>query len=153
MGLLDDFGKQLGGALGSQLGNQLGPLAGMATKNPRALAAVVSLLSNKDASVGGTGGLGGLVSAFQSKGLGDMMASWVSTGPNPAISAGQLTDVIGADTLKQFADKAGVPQGDAGGLLAGLLPTIIDQLTPQGQMPDAKGLEGSLGSLLKTLKL
>jgi len=153
MGLLDNIGKQLGGALGSQLGEQLGPLAAGAMKNPQAVAAVLSLLSSKDGSVGGTGGLGGLVSAFQSQGMGDMIASWVSTGPNPPVSAGQITDVLGADTLKQFAAKAGVSQGEAGGLLAGLLPTIIDQLTPQGQIPETNALEGSLGGLLRGLKL
>lgn len=136
MGILDDLGKQFGG------------IAGMARKNPQALAAVVSLLSNKDASVGGTGGLGGLVSAFQGKGMGDMIASWVSTGPNPAISASQISDVLGPDTLKQFAAKAGVSNGEAGGLLASLLPTVIDQLTPQGKVPEANALESALGSLL-----
>jgi len=32
-------------------------------------------------------------------GLGDMMASLISTAPNPPISAGQLTDVLGGETL------------------------------------------------------
>jgi uncharacterized protein YidB (DUF937 family) len=41
--------------------------------------------------------------------MGDMMSSWISTGPNPAISASQLTDVLGSDTVGQFARKAGVP--------------------------------------------
>jgi uncharacterized protein YidB (DUF937 family) len=136
MGIFDDLGQQLGG------------MAGMAMKNPQALAAVVSLLSSKDASVGGTGGLGSLVSAFQGKGMGDMIASWVSTGPNPAISASQISDVLGPDTLKQFAAKAGVSHGEAGGLLASLLPTVIDQLTPQGKVPEANALESALGGLL-----
>ncbi len=145
MGLLDDLTKQAGG-LGS-----LGGLAELAMKNPQAIAAVMSLLSAKDASVGGTGGLGGLISAFQGKGLGDMIGSWISTGPNPAISASQITDVLGADTVKQFGAKAGVGTAEAGGLLASLLPSVIDQLTPQGQAPDAESFESSLGGLLKGL--
>lgn len=128
--------------------DQLGGLVGSAMKNPQAIAAVVSLLSSKDSSVGGAGGLGGLVSAFQSKGMGDMIASWISTGPNPAISANQITDVLGEQTLNQFAAKAGVSSGEAGGLLASLLPTVIDQLTPQGQVPQADALESALGGLL-----
>ncbi len=140
MGILDDL-----------LGKDAGGLAGMAMKNPQIIAAIVSLLSSKDASVGGTGGLGGLVQAFQGKGMGDMVSSWISTGPNSPINASQITDVLGHDTLSQFAAKAGVPHGEAGGLLASLLPAVIDQLTPQGQMPASNDLESSLGSLLSSL--
>jgi uncharacterized protein YidB (DUF937 family) len=112
------------------------------------LGAIVSLLSSKDASVGGTGGLGGLIQAFQGKGMGDLMSSWISTGPNPPINALQITDVLGPQTLSQFAAKAGVPQGEAGGLLASLLPAVINQLTPQGQVPESNDLESALGGLL-----
>ncbi|MCX6552255.1 MAG: YidB family protein [Acidobacteria bacterium] len=139
MGIFDDLTKQFGG------------VAGMAMKNPQAIAAVVSLLSTRDSSVGGSGGLGGLVQAFQGKGMGDMIGSWISTGPNPPISGAQVTDVLGVDTIKQFAAKAGVPHADAGGLLASLLPSVIDQLTPQGSMPEANALESALGGLLKGL--
>ena len=140
MGMLDDL-----------LGKQLGGLAESAMRNPQVVSAIVSLLSSKDASVGGTGGLAGLVQAFQGKGMGDMMASWVSTGPNPPATADQMTSVLGPDILSQFAAKAGVPQGEAGGLLAGLLPTVIDQLTPQGRVPETNDLESALGGLLSGL--
>ena len=140
MGMLDDL-----------LGRQLGGLAESAMRNPQVLSAIVSLLSTKDASVGGTGGLAGLVQAFQGKGMGDMMSSWVSTGPNPPATADQMANVLGPDILSQFAAKAGVPQGEAGGLLAGLLPTVIDQLTPQGRVPETNDLESALGGLLSGL--
>jgi uncharacterized protein YidB (DUF937 family) len=90
------------------------------------------------------------VSAFQSKGLGDMIGSWISTGPNPAISPSQISEVLGQDTLTQFAAKAGVSHGEAGGLLASLLPTVIDQLTPQGNLPESHSLESALGGLLSS---
>jgi uncharacterized protein YidB (DUF937 family) len=139
MGFLDDVMKQSGGLSG---------VAEMVAKNPQVLNAVVSLLSTKDTSVGGSGGLGGLVSAFQQKGLGDVMSSWISTGPNPPISADQLKNVLGSDVLGQFASKAGVPQGQAGSVLASLLPAVIDHLTPNGQVPQTNALEGALGGLL-----
>jgi len=139
MGILDGLMQQAGG------------LASLAAKNPQAVAAVVSLLSTRDTSVGGTGGLAGVVDAFTKKGLGDMVASWISTGPNPPVSANQVSDVLGGDVLTQFAAKAGVPQGQAGGLLASLLPTVIDQLTPKGSVPETNTLETTLGGLLAQL--
>jgi uncharacterized protein YidB (DUF937 family) len=140
MGILDDV-----------LGEQLGGLAEAAMRNPLVIAAVVSLLSSKDASVGGTAGLGGLIQAFQGKGLGDMMSSWISTGPNQPATADQITNVLGHETLSQFAARAGVPHGEAGGLLASLLPAVIDRLTPQGKVPASSDLESALGALLSAL--
>ena len=73
MGMLDSL---LQGALGGgQGGSALGGLMDMVAKNPQILSAVAGLLSTRDTSVGGSGGLGGLVSAFQGKGLGDMINS------------------------------------------------------------------------------
>ena len=140
MGMLDDL-----------LGKNLGAVAEIAMKNPQIIGAVASLLSSKQGSVGGTGGLGGLVQAFQGKGMGDMISSWISTGPNPPATAAQMSSVLGQQTLSQFAAKAGVSQGEAGGLLASLLPAMIDRLTPQGQVPESNDLESSLGGLLSGL--
>jgi uncharacterized protein YidB (DUF937 family) len=140
MGILDDL-----------LGKEGGGLAAMAMKNPQIIAAIVSLLSSKDASVGGTGGLAGLVQAFQGKGMGDMMSSWIATGPNRPATADQMASVLGPDTLSQFAAKAGVPHGEAGGLLASLLPAVIDQLTPHGRVPESNDIESALGGLLSGL--
>jgi uncharacterized protein YidB (DUF937 family) len=139
MGFLDEVLKQSGGLSG---------VAEMVAKNPQIVNAVVSMLSTRDTSVGGSGGLGGLVSAFQQKGLGDVMSSWISTGPNPPVSADQLKDVLGSDVLGQFASKAGVPHSQAGTILASLLPAVIDHLTPNGQVPETNALEGALGGLL-----
>ena len=80
--------------------------------------------------------------------MGDMISSWISTGPNPPATAAHVTKALGPDTLSQFAAQAGIPQGEAGGLLASLLPSVIDQLTPQGKVPESNDLESSLGSLL-----
>lgn len=149
MGLMDDLMKQAGGGNVNQgSGGGLADLIGLAAKNPQVLAAVVSLLSGRDSSVGGSGGLAGLIKLFQQKGLGDMVSSWISTGPNPPVSAAQITDVLGQDTLRQFAAKAGVPHSQAGGLLASLLPSVIDHVTPQGTLPESDGLESALGGLL-----
>lgn len=146
MGLLDSLLK---GALGGgQGGGALGGIVDMVARNPQILAALAGLLSTRDSSVGGSGGLGGLTAAFQKKGLGDMMNSWISTGPNPPISVDQVNDVLGGETMAQFARKAGISLGDAGSILSALLPSVVDKLTPEGRMPDTDSLDNTLSALL-----
>jgi uncharacterized protein YidB (DUF937 family) len=62
-----------------------------------------------------------------------------------------VTEVLGSDTVSQFANRAGVPQGQAGGLLASLPPVVVDQLTPKGSVPATNDLESALGDLLAGL--
>jgi uncharacterized protein YidB (DUF937 family) len=141
MGFLDEIMKS----------QDLGSIAGMIAKNPQILQAAIALLSTRDSSVGGSGGLGSLASAFQGKGLEDVFSSWVSTGANKSISASQLENVLGKDVLGQFAKKAGIGSGEAGSVLASLLPELVNQVTPKGKVPETSSLEGALGSILSSL--
>src|SRR3954465_9214746 len=111
MGLLDEFMNQATG--GQPNAGGLGGLLSMVTSNPQLVSALAGLLSTRETSVGGAGGLGGIVAAFQQNGLGDLVSNWISTGPNPPVSAAQVTQALGADTVGEFAAKAGVPVADA----------------------------------------
>ncbi|MBI5085002.1 MAG: DUF937 domain-containing protein [Acidobacteria bacterium] len=93
------------------------------------------------------GGISGLVSAFQEKGLGEVAASWVGTGANLPISAGQIASVLGDGPLANIAQQLGMSQGEAGGQLASLLPQVVDKLTPGGSID-----EGALGQGMDLLK-
>ncbi len=115
MGLFDGILGQLGGLLNEPTGiaqNVLGLLQG--------------------------GGLSGLVEKFESQGLGHIVSSWIGTGQNLPISLDQLQSVLGADRLKSMAQGAGVDVSQLGSTLSGLLPQIVDKLTPDGIIP--KGL-------------
>jgi uncharacterized protein YidB (DUF937 family) len=151
MGFLDGLMQQIGGGASTTGGGGLGDIVSMVTSNPQILSALKGLLSSRDESVGGSAGLAGLVDTFQQKGLGDMMSGWISNGPNPGISPSQITDVLGTKTMAQFANRAGVPEAQAGSLLAGLLPAAINHLTPNGKIPETNDLENSLSSLLGKL--
>ena len=118
MGLLDNVE---GSALGSILGG--GKQANIAS-------ALGDLLGNQKA-----GGLSGLVQQFASKGLGDIVNSWVGTGPNQAITPEQIEHGLGSDTVSQIASKVGLPADQITSQLANLLPGVIDKLTPNGQIP------------------
>ena len=153
MGLLDSvLGAVTGNAQGNSLGGGggLSDLIGMVSNNPDLLKAAAGMLGND----GGLGGLDGLVAKFQQAGLGDVIGSWIGSGTNQAISADQLTNVLGSDALGGIASKLGLDQGDVAGQLSNLLPGLVDKLTPAGQAPagglgDAGDLMGALGSLLK----
>ena len=114
----------------------LGALTGASSGRSAMLSAVMSLL-------GGGGGLGGLVKAFQGQGLGDIVSSWVGTGANLPVSADQLHKALGPERLSQFASQAGVAPEAAGSALASILPGLVDKLTPQGQLPADNKLPGA----------
>ena len=140
MGLMDNLQNS---ALGSLLGgNSNAP--GASNSNPL-LAICLQMLQNHP------GGLAGLVQGFQSKGLGDIIGSWVGTGQNMPISANQITNVLGADQVNSMAAQAGMTPAAAGGSLAALLPMLIDKLTPDGQVPQQSSLLEQGMSMLNSL--
>ncbi len=87
---------------------------------------------------GGIGGaLGGLVSQFQNKGMGDMAKSWVGTGANLPIDGAQLSQVLGPDLVAKIAASTGMSPDQILAQLSHVLPQVVDHLTPGGQMPRA----------------
>jgi uncharacterized protein YidB (DUF937 family) len=82
------------------------------------------------------GGVQGLVTQFEQKGLGGIAKSWVSTGPNQPISASQLQQVLGADNVAQLASKLNVSPQDLLNKLSELLPQHVDKMTPGGVIPN-----------------
>lgn len=123
----------------------LGGLTGAGGGQTALLNAALSLLGGQG------GGLNGLVQAFSKQGLGDVVNSWVGTGQNLPISADQIHSALGAQQLSQFASQAGLAPEAAGSTLASLLPTLVDKLTPDGQIPAGGQLPG-LDVLAKLLK-
>ena len=96
-------------------------------------------------------GLGGLVEAFQAKGLSDVVASWIGTGQNLPVSTEQIQSVLGSGLVQQLAARVGLPPEAATALLAQILPQAVDRLTPEGTVP-AGGLLGQATGLLRGLR-
>ncbi|MYN07626.1 YidB family protein [Pseudoduganella aquatica] len=136
MGLLDQLAGQVLGSLGSQ---QQDPVPQGDLVNT-----VMGLLNQ-------AGGLQGLLQKLQASGLGDQVASWVGTGENQTVSGNQIADALGSGQLAQIAQQAGLEPEHASAGLAQLLPQIIDQLTPNGAVPQddmvAQGLSLLKGKL------
>ena len=98
------------------------------------------------------GGIGGLVSAFQKNGLGDVVASWISNNTNLPISAEQIQSVLGQGPLQDVASKMGLSSGDVASTLSERLPGLVDQLTPNGQLPSGDLMAQGLGMLKGFMK-
>ena len=127
------------GAAAGGMGAGEGP--GVGGLDPQMLIGLVSTLLNQ------VGGLQGLLAKLQAGGLGEAVQSWVGTGANQAVSPDRLVGALGPDLVDLVARQLGVNSQAAGGWLAELLPQLVDQLTPQGQIPADNGM-GALGALL-----
>ena len=81
------------------------------------------------------GGLQNIASQFEKNGFGDTMRSWISQGRNLPITADQIHQALGSDTVKNLAAKMGLPADKLAELLAQHLPQAIDKVTPEGKLP------------------
>jgi uncharacterized protein YidB (DUF937 family) len=85
------------------------------------------------------GGLPGIISKFQNGGMAAHVDSWIGSGANMPISGSQLQEILGTGSIGEIAQKLGMSHGDASSGLAQVLPHIINQLTPGGQVPADHG--------------
>lgn len=82
-----------------------------------------------------SGGLTGLVQAFKDKGLDNIAASWVGTCQNLPISPEQIKSVLGSSQIQHIAQQLGLSEEAATSQLSQVLPSVVDKLTPGGQIP------------------
>jgi uncharacterized protein YidB (DUF937 family) len=138
MGFLDSFlGDLAGSAMGGQsgqsatnpLGSILGSLAGgNQQQSGSLLVAAMTLLQQ-------SGGIGGALKQLQSSGFGAQADSWVGTSANMAVSGDQVHQTFGP-AMGTVASQLGMSTGQASSAMAQILPELINQLTPHGQIPN-----------------
>src|SRR5690606_30309042 len=97
--------------------------------------------------IGSEGGLNGLISKFNSNGLGDVISSWIGTGNNIPVSPNQLEKVLDNNTINSVSSKFGIEKNDLLGSLSNLLPQVVDKLTPDGKMPEGDILSQGMNML------
>jgi uncharacterized protein YidB (DUF937 family) len=97
------------------------------------------------------GGLQGLMSQFGQKGLGDLFSSWVGTGENLPVQASQLENIFGSEKINQLASQLGLDPAQATQIASKLIPSVVDQLTPNGQIDATQNLETKLGEILPSV--
>lgn len=80
------------------------------------------------------GGLGAVLGKFRQQGYSQQAASWVSTGQNDALPREAIAEVVGLEELSRMSQQLGVPEQQVADGFAQLLPEVVNQLTPQGDV-------------------
>jgi uncharacterized protein YidB (DUF937 family) len=91
------------------------------------------------------GGLGGLLDRLTQAGHSDVANSWVGTGPNVPIQAGQLGSALGQTTITDLAQHSGMSEQELLAELAKVLPGVVDKLTPGGNIPSHAQVQQAIG--------
>ena len=151
------LGSALGGNSGGVLGNVLGggsqsvgdsnddsPLAGKGALLAMLLPLAIQLIQRN-------GGVGGLMDQFRQAGHGQQVASWVSTGENEPVDPQAVGEVLGLDELSQLSQRLGVSSDQVASGLAQILPQVVNQLSPAGEVPPEADdvLSSALSSLTR----
>jgi len=124
--------QPINGGLGGLLGG-LGGLGGLA-----------GIFGSQGTGNALSDGLRHLMNRFQQNGEGGKMQSWVSTGANEPIAPHELEQGLGEERIRWLVEQTGLPKDE---LLAGLsqkLPEAVDQLTPDGRVPNPQEAEQRL---------
>jgi uncharacterized protein YidB (DUF937 family) len=89
------------------------------------------VLGGKD----GQGGLSAIVAKLEQGGLGAQVKSWIGNGQNLPITAQQLQQVLGSDTVRQLAARLNIPIDQLATVLTQQLPLAVDRASPNGALP------------------
>lgn len=130
-GLEDILGGILGG--GGQASRTSGGGAGLGGLIAMLAPLIGTLLKN--------GGLSKILSGMQASGLSSQADSWVGTGANEAISSTDVRQALGDDGVAQVAAELGVDPDQASEVLAGILPGLVNTVTPDGHVPSDDELD------------
>ena len=96
---------------------------------------------------GDNNGLQGLTSQLTDNGMADQVKSWVGQGQNEPVSGSQIRQAMDPQVLNQVAEQANMTPEQASESVAQVLPEMVNQATPQGQMPSEDPFSKGVGML------
>ena len=105
------------------------------------ISAILALMTD-----GASGGFAGFINRFRSAGLGGLADSWVSSGANTPVSNEQLESALGENTLRGISEKVGADYATTVGASGYVIPHIVDDLTPDGEVPGDDDLLSRIGT-------
>jgi len=94
------------------------------------------------------GGFAGFLERFNQAGLNGVTSSWVNSGANTTISNEQIESALGNEEIQEIANRSGTDYQTAISATAFMLPRVVDNLTPDGILPDENNLLSQTGGYL-----
>ncbi|WP_114800677.1 YidB family protein [Moraxella canis] len=138
----------LGNILGTVLGGGNVKSAGM---NKSAL--LLALLPVVLAFIQKNGGLSGVLGKFSNSGLQNKAQSWVNIDTNnDGIDADDIARLFDNQEIEQICKQTGASQSEVCQGIAELLPKVVDDLTPQGDLSSEKEANDEIAELLAKMK-
>jgi uncharacterized protein YidB (DUF937 family) len=88
-----------------------------------------------------SGGLNDLIKQFQQSGQGDKAQSWIAKGPNEPVSPSELERALGEERISWLMQETGLSRAELLNGLSHELPQAVDQLTPDGRVPESQEMK------------
>ena len=99
------------------------------------------------------GGLSGVLSKFSNNGLQNKVQSWVNVDTNnDGIDADDIARLFDHQDIENICQKTGASRLEVYQGIAELLPKVMDDLTPQGDLSKEKEANDEIAELLANLK-
>ncbi|MFL1732752.1 YidB family protein [Moraxella oculi] len=142
----------LGGLLGSFLGNQTQltkSQSGGFDKSTLLLALLPVVLNY----IQKNGGLSGVLSKLQGSGLGEKAQSWVNIDKdNDGIDAQDVARLFGNQEISEVCSQTGASEQEVCQGIADLLPQVVNDLTPKGDLGSEQQANDEIAQILSQLK-
>jgi uncharacterized protein YidB (DUF937 family) len=81
-----------------------------------------------------------LVETFRNSGLGEVIDTWINPGANRSVEPKEVSDALGGDVVDELTRRTGLSRDQVLDGLAGILPGVVDKLTPEGRVPRQQDL-------------
>lgn len=141
-----DLGNILGSVLGSQSAQRQ---AGGFNKGALLLALLPIVLG----FIQSQGGLSGLLAKFQGSGLDNKAQSWVGIDTdNDGLDAGDILGLFGQEQINDVCRQVGADQNEVCQGIAELLPQVVNDLTPQGNLQNEQEANSEIDEILAQFK-
>ena len=146
------FSKPLMIALGALLVGKMvgGAFAGASATGGGKPQSDPTRVPQSGADAGSQSGLGGLLQKLGDAGHEDKANSWIGSGQNQPIEPHQLGAALGPTAVSEVAQQSGLSEQELLVQLARSLPAIVDQLTPNGRLPNTQELRDMFTRGLQT---
>lgn len=141
-----DLGSILGGVLGGGQAPSV-PQGSQGGFNKSAL--LLALLPIVLAYIQKNGGLSGVLGKFSNNGMGNQAQSWVNIDTNnDGIDAGDIQRLFGDQEIQAACAQTGASESEVCQGIAELLPKVVNDLTPQGDLSTEQEANDEISQIL-----